>query len=289
MALDQHKDEDEEESGMSFLDHLEALRFHLLRSIAAILILTVAAFLAKDIVFGIIILGPSKVDFITYRLLCELSNFLGISALCIDELPFTIQSRQMTGQFTMHMTSSFVVGFIVAFPYVFWEIWRFISPGLYDKEMNAAKGAVIFVSFLFLTGAAFGYYILSPLSINFLANYQLDPTILNEFDITSYVTTLTMLVLASAIMFQPPVVIYFLSMSGLVTSKMLKEYRKHSIVIILIVSAIITPPDVFSQLLIAMPILVLYEVGIGIAKRLEKKRAIKKALEDAEDALREND
>ena len=289
MALDQHKDEDEEESGMSFLDHLEALRFHLLRSIAAILILTVAAFLAKDIVFGIIILGPSKVDFITYRLLCELSNFLGISALCIDELPFTIQSRQMTGQFTMHMTSSFVVGFIVAFPYVFWEIWRFISPGLYDKEMNAAKGAVIFVSFLFLTGAAFGYYILSPLSINFLANYQLDPTILNEFDITSYVTTLTMLVLASAIMFQLPVVIYFLSMSGLVTSKMLKEYRKHSIVIILIVSAIITPPDVFSQLLIAMPILVLYEVGIGIAKRLEKKRAIKKALEDAEDALREND
>ena len=277
MALDQYQ---EEEEGMSFLDHLEALRFHILRSVSAILIFTVIAFLAKDIVFGIIILGPSKVDFLTYRVLCDLGNYMGIPALCIDELPFTIQSRQMTGQFTMHMTSSLVVGFLVAFPYVFWEIWRFISPGLYDKEKNAARGAVFFVSFLFLSGAAFGYYVLSPLSINFLANYQLDPTILNEFDITSYVTTLTMLVLASAIMFQLPVVVYFLSMSGLITSRMLKEYRRHSIVVILIVSAIITPPDVVSQLLIAMPILVLYEVGIVLAKRIEKQKALKRAKEE---------
>lgn len=274
MALDQYQ---EEEEGMSFLDHLEALRWHLLRSVAAILIFTVLAFLAKSIVFGQIILGPSKIDFFTYRILCQIGNSLGITALCIDELPFTIQSRQMTGQFSMHMTSSFVVGFIAAFPYVFWEVWRFISPGLYDQEKNAAKGAVFFVSLLFLLGAAFGYYVLSPLSINFLSNYQLDPSITNEFDITSYVTTLTMLVLASAIMFQLPVVVYFLSMSGLVTSKMLKAYRRHSIVVILVVSAIITPPDVISQLLIAMPILVLYEIGISIAKRLEKKRALKEA------------
>ena len=274
MALDQYQ---EEEEGMSFLDHLEALRWHLLRSVAAILIFTVLAFLAKSIVFGQIILGPSKIDFFTYRILCQIGNSLGITALCIDELPFTIQSRQMTGQFSMHMTSSFVVGFIAAFPYVFWEVWRFISPGLYDQEKNAAKGAVFFVSLLFLLGAAFGYYVLSPLSINFLSNYQLDPSITNEFDITSYVTTLTMLVLASAIMFQLPVVVYFLSMSGLVTSKMLKAYRRHSIVVILVVSAIITPPDVISQLLIAMPILVLYEIGISIAKRLEKKRARKEA------------
>ncbi|WP_026950738.1 twin-arginine translocase subunit TatC [Algoriphagus mannitolivorans] len=275
MALDQYQEEEEE--GMSFLDHLEALRWHLLRSVAAVLIFTVIAFLAKSIVFGVIILGPSKVDFLTYRVLCDIGNYLGISALCIDDLPFTIQSRQMTGQFSMHMTSSFVVGFIAAFPYVFWEVWKFISPGLYDKEKNAARGAVFFVSLLFLMGAAFGYYVLSPLSINFLSNYQLDPSITNEFDITSYVTTLTMLVLASAIMFQLPVVVYFLSMSGLVTSKMLKAYRRHSIVVILVVSAIITPPDVISQLLIAMPILVLYEIGINIAKRLEKKRALKEA------------
>lgn len=278
MALDQYKDEEEE--GMSFLDHLEELRWHLLRSLAAILILTIVAFLSKSIVFGQVILGPSKVDFVTYRLLCQVADYFGITALCIDTLPFTIQSRQMTGQFSMHLTSSMVVGLVISFPYIFWEFWKFISPGLYSKEKQAARGAVFFVSLLFFAGAAFGYFILAPLSINFLANYQLDPTILNEFDITSYVNTLVMLVLASAIMFQLPVVIYFLSMSGLVTSAMLKTYRRHSIVVILIVAAIITPPDVISQLLIAMPILVLYEVGIMIAKRLEKKRAEKERLEN---------
>ncbi|MFC3880114.1 twin-arginine translocase subunit TatC [Algoriphagus namhaensis] len=283
MALDQYVEEEEE--GMSFLDHLEALRWHLLRSVAAILIFTVIAFLSKSIVFGQVILGPSKIDFFTYRWLCDIGNYLGITALCIEELPFTIQSRQMTGQFSMHMTSSFVVGFIVSFPYVFWEVWRFISPGLYDQEKNAARGAVFFVSLLFFLGAGFGYYILSPLSINFLSNYQLDPSILNEFDITSYVTTLTMLVLASAIMFQLPVVVYFLAMSGLVTSGMLRSYRRHAIVVILVLAAVITPPDVISQILIAMPILVLYEAGIQIAKRLEKKREIKRAKEEAEDAL----
>jgi sec-independent protein translocase protein TatC len=274
VALDQYQ---EEEEGMSFLDHLEALRWHLLRAVTAVLIFTVVAFIAKDFVFGVLILGPSKVDFLTYRVLCDIGNYFGISALCINELPFTIQSRQMTGQFSMHMTSSMVVGLIAAFPYLFYEVWKFISPGLYAQERNAARGAVFFVSFLFLSGASFGYFVLSPLSINFLANYQLDPSIANEFDITSYVSTLSMLVLASAIMFQLPVVVYFLSMSGLVTSKMLQSYRRHSIVVILIVSAIITPPDVISQLLIAMPILVLYEVGIVIAKRLEKKRALREA------------
>ncbi len=284
MALDQYQEEKEEE-GMSFLDHLEALRWHLFRSISAILIFTVIAFIAKSFVFGIVILGPSKVDFVTYRWFCSLSDYFGVPALCIEELPFTIQSREMTGQFSMHVTSSMMVGFIVAFPYVFWEVWRFISPGLYDQEKNAARGAVFFVSILFFMGAAFGYFILSPLSINFLSNYQLDPTIVNEFDISSYVSTLTMLVMASAIMFQLPVVVYFLAMSGLVTSTMLKAYRKHSIVVILIVSAIITPPDVISQILIAMPILVLYEAGVQIAIRLEKKRALKAAKNDIEDAL----
>jgi sec-independent protein translocase protein TatC len=274
VALDQYQDEEE---GMSFLDHLEALRWHLFRAVSAVLIFTVAAFIAKDFVFGVLILGPSKVDFWTYRMLCDLGNYVGIPALCINDLPFTIQSRQMTGQFSMHMTSSLVVGLIAAFPYLFYEVWRFISPGLYTKERNAARGAVFFVSFLFLSGALFGYYVLTPMSINFLANYQLDPSIANEFDITSYVSTLSMLVLASAIMFQLPVVVYFLSMSGLVTSKMLKSYRKHSMVVILVLSAVITPPDVISQLLIAMPILVLYELGILIAKRLEKQRAVKQA------------
>ncbi|MDO6437700.1 twin-arginine translocase subunit TatC [Cyclobacterium sp. 1_MG-2023] len=272
MALDQYNEEEEEENGMSFLDHLEQLRWHLLRSISAILIFMVLAFLSKGFVFGQVILGPSKVDFVTYRMLCKLSELFYLPALCIEKLPFIIQSRQMTGQFSMHITSSLVVGLIAAFPYVFWEVWRFISPGLYAKERNAARGAVFFVSLLFFMGASFGYFILSPLSINFLSNYQLDPSIANEFDITSYVSTLSMLVLASAVMFQLPVVIYFLTQAGLVSSAMLKAYRRHSIVVILVLSAVITPPDVISQILIAMPILVLYEAGIIIAKRLEKKR-----------------
>jgi sec-independent protein translocase protein TatC len=276
VALDQiHEEED---ANMSFLDHLEQLRWHLLRSIAAVLVFTIVAFLSKSIVFGTIILGPSRTDFFTYRVLCDLAGMLNLSAMCIDELPFIIQSRQMTGQFSMHVTSSFVVGIIAAFPYLFWEVWRFISPGLYAQERNAARGAVFFVSMLFFAGAAFGYFILAPLSINFLSNYQLDPSILNEFDITSYVSTLIMLVLASAIMFQLPVVIYFLSRSGLVSSEMLKSYRRHAIVGILVVAAVITPPDVISQVLIAMPILVLYEAGIVIAKRLERKRREEEAL-----------
>jgi sec-independent protein translocase protein TatC len=272
VALDQYNEEEEEENGMSFLDHLEQLRWHLLRSISAILVFMVLAFLSKSFVFGQVILGPSKIDFITYRVLCQLSDFFSLPALCIEQLPFIIQSRQMTGQFSMHITSSLVVGLIASFPYVFWEVWRFISPGLYDKEKNAARGAVFFVSLLFFMGASFGYFILSPLSINFLSNYQLDPSIANEFDITSYVSTLSMLVLASAVMFQLPIVIYFLTQAGLVSSLMLKTYRRHAIVVILVLSALITPPDVISQILIAMPILVLYEAGIIIAKRLEKKR-----------------
>lgn len=271
MALDQYKD-DEEEEGMSFLDHLEQLRWHLLRSISAIVVFMVIAFLSKSFVFGVVILGPSKIDFITYRVLCQISDALSVPALCIQELPFIIQSRQMTGQFSMHMTSSLVVGLIIAFPYVFWEIWRFISPGLYDKERNAARGAVFFVSLLFFLGAGFGYFLLAPLSINFLANYQLDPSIANEFDITSYISTLTMLVLASAVMFQLPIVIYFLTKAGLVSSTFLKTYRRHAIIAILVISALITPPDVISQILIAMPILVLYEAGIFIAKRLERQK-----------------
>lgn len=273
MALDQYNDEEDNDSSMSFLDHLEQLRWHLLRSLASVFVFTVIAFLAKRFVFGVVILGPSRVDFVTYRTLCKIADALSIPPLCIEELPFIIQSRQMTGQFSMHMTSSVVIGLIISFPYLFWEIWRFVSPGLHVQERKAARGAVFYVSLLFFLGAAFGYFILAPLSINFLSNYQVDPSILNEFDITSYITTLTMLVVASALMFQLPVVIYFLSMSGLVTAQWLRAYRRHAIVVILIISALITPPDIISQLLIAMPILVLYEVGISIAKRLEKKRA----------------
>ena len=268
MPLDQVDDEPGE---MSFLDHLEELRWHLIRSLTAIFVFAIAAFASKGVIFGEIILGPSKPSFWTYRMLCNLSEILSSDALCISELPFIIQSRQMTGQFSMHITSSFVIGLICAFPYAFWEIWRFVKPGLYDKERKAATGATFYVSLLFFMGVFFGYFVVTPISINFLSNYQIDPSILNEFDIISYVSTVTTLVLACALLFQLPIVVYFATKAGLVSSSLLKTYRKHSIIVILMLSAVLTPPDPFSQVLIAIPLGLLYQLSILIAVKLEKK------------------
>jgi sec-independent protein translocase protein TatC len=262
---------EEQQHEMSFLDHLEELRWHIIRSFIAITVFTIAAFIFPEIIFSKIILGPSKVDFWTYRMLCQLADIIGTQSLCIDNLPFVIQSRQMTGQFTMHITSSFVVGLICTFPYAFWEVWKFVSPGMYMKEKNVAKGAVFYVSLLFMIGILFGYFILSPLSINFLANYQIDPDILNEFDIVSYVSTITTLVLACGILFQLPMVVYFLTKAGLVTPDMLKTYRRHSIVGIFFLGAMLTPPDPFSQVLIALPLIGLYQVSMIISKRTYKR------------------
>ena len=262
---------EEQQHEMSFLDHLEELRWHIIRSFIAITVFTIAAFIFPEIIFSKIILGPSKVDFWTYRMICQLADIIGTQSLCIDNLPFVIQSRQMTGQFTMHITSSFVVGLICTFPYAFWEVWKFVSPGMYMKEKNVAKGAVFYVSLLFMIGILFGYFILSPLSINFLANYQIDPDILNEFDIVSYVSTITTLVLACGILFQLPMVVYFLTKAGLVTPDMLKTYRRHSIVGIFFLGAMLTPPDPFSQVLIALPLIGLYQVSMIISKRTYKR------------------
>lgn len=269
MPLDQIEDEVE----MTFLDHLEELRWHLVRSLIAIMIFAVGAFVAKTLVFHTIILGPSRIDFWTYEMLCKLSEMLKSPALCIEELPFIIQSRKMTGQFSMHVTSSFVIGIICAFPYAFWEIWRFIKPGLYPKERKAARGATFYVSLLFIMGVMFGYFIVTPISINFLSNYQLDPTILNEFDIISYVSTVITLVLACGILFQLPIVVFFLTKAGLITPELLKTYRRHAIVVILILGAMLTPPDPFSQILIAIPLLGLYQVSILISRRVINREA----------------
>lgn len=269
MPLDQAGDEKE----MSFLDHLEELRWHLIRSLIAILVFSIAAFVSKDLVFHTIILGPSRTDFWTYEMLCKLSTLLNSEALCIDSLPFIIQSRQMTGQFSMHITSSFVIGIICAFPYAFWEVWRFIKPGLYPKERKAARGATFYVSFLFILGILFGYFIVTPISINFLSNYQIDASILNEFDIISYVTTETMLVLACGLLFQLPIIVFFLTKAGLVTPRLMRKYRKHAIIIILVLGAMITPPDPFSQVLIAIPLVGLYQISIFISTRVLKREA----------------
>ncbi|GAA5020832.1 Sec-independent protein translocase protein TatC [Marivirga lumbricoides] len=263
---------DQPQVEMSFLDHLEAFRWHIVRSFVAIVVFSIIAFASKEFVFGTLILGPSRPDFWFYQMACKFGQTIANStAFCIDELPFIIQSRKMTGQFSMHITSSTVVGLIVAFPYFFWEMWRFISPALYSKEKQYSRGATFFVTLLFISGVLFGYYIVTPISVNFLANYQVDPSVLNEFDITSYVSTVTMLVLACGLMFQLPMVIYFMTKAGILNPEILRRFRRHSIVIILILGALITPPDPISQLLISLPLMLLYEISIYIASIVYRK------------------
>ncbi|QSE99340.1 twin-arginine translocase subunit TatC [Fulvivirga lutea] len=256
---------------MSFLDHLEELRWHLIRSVIAIIVFSIAAFISVDFVFNTIVFGPAKTDFWTFRMLCKLGDLINSSALCIDKLDFKIQSRQMTGQFTMHITSSFAIGIIAAFPYVFWEFWRFVSPGLRMTERSVSRGAVASVTFLFTLGVLFGYFIMSPLAVSFLAGYQVSDIVNNEFDITSYVSTLSTLVLGSGMLFQLPMVVYFLSKIGIVTPELMRNYRRHAIVVILILGAVFTPPDPFSQILIAMPLFGLYQFSIFISARVQKK------------------
>ena len=268
------------EKEMSFLEHLEEFRWHIIRALLAIGIFAILAFLFRGFLWSEIILAPSRPDFWTYKMFCHLGSITtGTDAFCIDELPFIIQNRRMTAQFTMALTSSFVIGIIVAFPYVFWEIWRFVEPGLYSHEKKLTRGAVFVVTFLFLSGILFGYYIVAPISINFLSHFQLDPSIHNEIDLTSYVSTVMMLVLASGIMFQLPVVVFFLTKAGIVTPEGLKSYRKVAIVVILVISALITPPDVISQILMAIPLIFLYEVSILISQAIVRKEE-RKLLEE---------
>lgn len=257
---------------MSFLDHLEELRGNLIRSIIAIVVLSIVAFATTDYWFAAIILGPSKTDFYSYQALCWLEQKYSISGLCINKLDFVLQSRQMAGQFVMHITSSLVAGLVIAFPYVFYELWKFIKPGLYPDEQSSTGGIVWYVTILFIIGVSFGYFVVSPLSINFLANYELDESITNQFDVTSYVSTLIFLVLGCGLMFQLPLVILLLAKAGMVSSLFLRSYRKHAFVVILIVAAFITPsPDILSQLLLALPMYLLFELSIILASREEKR------------------
>ena len=267
---------EEVEDEMSFLDHLEALRWHILRSLSAIIILMVVAFFSKKLLFHDIILAPSRPDFWTYRFLCKLSIYLDQPFLCVEKLSFIIQSRTLAGQFTTHIGVAFVAGIILAFPYIFWEIWQFIKPGLYPKERSMSRGAVFFVSLLFFAGISFGYWILSPLSINFLANYQIDESIQNEIDLISYIETLMMMVLACGLMFQLPMVVLVLAKAGLINVSFLKTFRRHAILVIVIISAILTPsPDMFSQIIVALPIYGLYELSILLAAKVEKQNALR--------------
>ncbi|MBA4850927.1 twin-arginine translocase subunit TatC [Emticicia sp. BO119] len=275
----------EEEAGkeMSFLDHLEELRWHLIRAAAAIVFFMIFAFVYIEEIYETVILGPSKIDFWTYRMMCKLGQAVGAQGLCVDKLQFSLMSREVSGQFIMAFTSAAIIGLVFAFPYVFWEIWRFVKPGLKPTEMKSARGAVFYVTFLFFSGVLFGYFIVSPLAINFLVNFQISKSIENQFDIGSYISLLATLTLACGVAFQLPIAIFVLTKIGVIGPEFMRTYRKHAVVVILIVAAVITPsPDVTSQLLVAFPLYILYEVSIIISAREEKRRLADLAAEGGE-------
>ena len=258
---------------MSFLEHLEELRWHLLRSCMAILLFGTLAFIAKDFIFNTILFGPKQINFVTYQFFCDISKAIGTGeAFCIKEMPFRIQSRTMSGQFSAHLWTSITAGFILGFPYILYEFWKFVSPGLLKNEKKNARGFIFIASFLFFLGVFFGYYVVTPLSINFLGNYQVSNQIFNDFDLSSYISLLRASVLSSGLIFELPILIFFLTKIGLVTPNFLRKNRKYSLVIVLSLAAIITPPDIASQIIVTIPIIILYELSIFISSVVYKKQ-----------------
>ena len=266
---------------MSFLDHLEELRWLLVRSSIGILIMASATFFVSDYIFDDIIFGPVHPDFVTYRLFCEVSQFFGVEGLCVEEFPFVIQNTDMEGQISMLIWTCITAGFILAFPYILYLIWSFVSPALYSKEKKNAKAFIFVSSILFFLGVLFGYFIIVPLSVNFFATFTVSDVIKNEFNLSSYIGMIKTSVLATGLLFELPIVIYFLARLGLVTAEFLRKYRKYAIVIILLVAAIVTPPDVISQIIVSIPILLIYEVSIFIAAAV-----VRKQLKDAKQSSR---
>lgn len=264
------------EKEMSFLEHLEELRWHIIRSILAVVIFMIIAFIFKNFIFGKIILGPKSPDFITNRLLCQLGEYLNTTALCINTKPLNLINIKMSGQLTTHITVAMVAGLILAFPVILWEFWQFFKPALKVNEARYAKGAVFAASGLFFIGVLFGFFMLAPLSIHFLSTYEIDPQVVNQINVRSYIGTLTSICLATGLVFELPIVAFFLTKIGVITPSFMRKYRKHAIVLIFIIAAIITPPDVFSQTLVAIPLLLLYEVSIfisaGVMRQKEKER-----------------
>lgn len=264
---------------MSFLDHIEELRWHIIRSIAAILVASIVVFFFIEEIFDQIILGPARADFISYELLCRFGRSVHIEALCLDKINMQFQNTELSGQFMMSFSTSLMIGFIIAFPYVFWEFWRFIRPALKEKEVKNARGIVFWSSLLFFLGILFSYFVIAPFTINFFANYQLSPQFKNIITMANYYETMTDLIMGIGLVFELPVVVFFLSKVGILTPDVMRKQRRYAVVVILVLAAIITPPDWFSIWLVAIPLLILYEIGIRISDRAQKERRRRELLE----------
>jgi sec-independent protein translocase protein TatC len=273
MALDQPEEQGTHDVEMGFLDHLEELRKRLFYSAFFVVTGGVGLFLAKDWLFDVVLFGPRNVDFPTFRAWCHLSEWVGAGdALCVKSINYELINTTMLGNFTTHILVSAIAGFIVTFPAVFWQGWLFVRPALKESERRSARGIGFSSSILFFLGVGFGYYVVAPLSLQFLGNYELGD-VQSRIAVMSYMKTVASITLASGLVFQLPVIVYFLSKAGLITPELLKTYRRHALVGILVLAALITPPDVTSQVLVALPVLVLYETSVWISRRVQRKRS----------------
>lgn len=264
---------------MAFVDHIEELRWHIIRAILAILIASAYCFFNIEWIFTNIILGPTQNDFISYQYLNKFGALLHISALQLQDMSIQFQNTELSGQFMMSFSVSFMMGLILSFPFVFWELWKFIRPALKASELRYARGIVFWSSLLFFIGVLFAYYIIAPFTINFFANYQLSPQFKNIITITNYYDTMSDLIMGMGLVFELPVIVYFLSRIGILTPKLMRDKRRYAIVIIFFLAVIISPPDWFSCWLIALPLMLLFEISIGISDRANKARMKKQLIE----------
>ncbi|MDX2171838.1 MAG: twin-arginine translocase subunit TatC [Bacteroidota bacterium] len=269
------KNKSSKEDEMSFLGHLEALRWHLVRSAIVVVIFGVTAFCLNDFIFDTVIFGPLQQDFISYKALCSLGHKIGVGdVMCMAVKTPKLQTLGASEQFFNHMWIAFLCGIILGFPFILWELWKFVRPALKDKEIGPVKMFIVIASILFLIGIFFGYFLLFPMSYNFLINYQVSSSGIvqtnNTFD--DYISLISTMTIVAGIIFEMPILVYFLTRLTLLTPQFMRKYRKHAVVVILVAAAIITPsPDVTSQMVVAVPMYLLYEISVFVSASVIKK------------------
>jgi len=270
--LDRKKLKHKDANDMTFLEHLEVLRGHLMRSVASVGVFAVIVFCLKKFIVDQILLAPKSVDFFTNRVFCKIGQLVHTDQLCFKELPIQLINIDMAGQFRMHMSIALYGGLILAAPYIFLELYRFIMPALKESEKRYSHGMVFYTSALFIIGILFGYFMIVPLTINFLGTYTVSAEVINQINLKSYIGTITSLIFATGLVFEMPILVYFLSKVGILTPEFMRKYRKHALILILIVAGIITPPDIFSQIMVTVPMYALYEISIIISARIKRER-----------------
>ena len=262
---------------MGFLDHIDALRWHIMRSVVVIIVAAICVFVKVEWIFEHIIMGPTHNDFISYQWFRALGKLVHYDGFNLGEIKMEFQNTAVTGQFMMSMSVSMMLGFVCAFPYVLWELWRFIKPALKPIEVRYARGLVFWCSLLFFSGVMFAYFVIAPYTINFFGSYQLSPQFRNVITIENYYDTMSNMVLWLGLVFELPIIVYFLSRIGILTPQFMKDKRKYAVLILFLVSEIITPPDLFSCLLVFFPLYALFEISVFISARAVKTRLKNKA------------